>query len=121
MEGGSSPDRIVPHDPEGSGRHLHYVQDDSNGQRRPEDKGYYEAIAKALQGARAILLFGSGTGAASAMEQLASHLAGHHKDLAGRVAGSIVVDEHHSTEGQLLAKAREFYSNHRAQPAASPA
>ena len=37
---GSLPERIVPYDPDGAGRHLHYVQDDSNGQRRPERKRF---------------------------------------------------------------------------------
>src|SRR5205823_2922916 len=33
---GSVPHRITPYDPHGFGRYLHYVQDDSNGQRKPE-------------------------------------------------------------------------------------
>ena len=60
---GSVPQRIVPYDANGSGRHLHYVQDDSNGQRKPERKSFYEAVAKTLHNAKQILLFGSGTGA----------------------------------------------------------
>jgi hypothetical protein len=35
----------------------------------------------------------------------------HHPDLAKRIIGSQVVDEHRLTDGQLLAKAREFYAN----------
>jgi hypothetical protein len=34
----------------------------------------------------------------------------HHPEMAKRIIGSLVVDEHHRTEGQLLAKAREFYA-----------
>ena len=107
---GSVPQRVIPYDRGGFGRHLHYVQDDSNGQRKPEDAGFYEAVAKTLQDAGKILLFGSGTGASSAMEQLLAELKKHHKDLAGRVAGLIVVDEQHLSEDQLLAKAREVYA-----------
>jgi hypothetical protein len=33
----------------------------------------------------------------------------NHKHLAKRVVGSVVVDEHHLTEDQLLAKARELF------------
>jgi hypothetical protein len=116
---GSIPERIEPYDPDGTGRHLHYVENDSNGQRRPERKTYYEAIAKALHGAQATLLFGSGTGASSAMEQLLAELTLHHKDLAARIVGSLVVDEHHLSEDQLLAKAREFYANIAPQPRAT--
>ena len=44
------------------------------------------------------------------MTQLLAEIRQRHADLAGRVVGSIVVDEHHLTDGQLLAKAREFYA-----------
>lgn len=106
---GSVPQRITPYDPFGFGRDLHYNQDDSNGQRKPERKSFYEAVAKTLHGAKQILMFGTGTGASSAMEHLLLDLKQHHHDLAARVVGSIAVDEHHLTDDQLLAKAREFF------------
>jgi hypothetical protein len=106
---GSVPERIEPFDPHGFGRHLRYVEDDSNGQRKPERKSFYEAVAKSLHGAGQILLFGTGTGASSAMEQLVAELQQHHPDVARLVVGSVAVDEHHLTEDKLLAKAREFY------------
>ena len=109
---GTVPHRIVPFDPHGFGRNLHYVQDDSNGQRKPERKSFYEAIAKTLGLATEILLIGSSTGSASAMEQLLAELQQNHPDVAKRVVGSMVVDAQHLTEDQLLAKAREFYENH---------
>ncbi|HEX4056085.1 MAG TPA: hypothetical protein VHX86_17625 [Tepidisphaeraceae bacterium] len=106
---GSVPQRIAPYDPFGFGRDLHYNQDDSNGQRKPEQKSFYDAVAKTLHGAQQILMFGAGTGASSAMERLLLELKQHHQDIAKRVVGSIVVDEHHLTEDQLLAKARELF------------
>ena len=108
---GSVPRRITPYDPYGSGRHLHYVQDDSNGQRKPELKSFYEAVAKTLRGAEKVLVFGSGTGASSAMDQLLAELRRHHPDIAKRVIGSAVVNETHLSEDQLLAKAREVYAS----------
>ena len=108
---GSVPERITPFDPHGYGRYLHSVTDDSNGQRKPERKSFYEAVAKSLKGAGQIVLFGTGTGASSAMEQLIANLKHHHADLARRIVGSVAVDEHHLTEGQLLARAREFYAS----------
>jgi hypothetical protein len=108
---GSVPERITPFDPHGFGRYLHSVTDDSNGQRKPERKSFYEAVAKSLQGAGQILLFGTGTGASSAMEQLLADLKHHHADVARHIVGSVAVDEHHLTEGQLLARAREFYGS----------
>lgn len=107
---GSVPQRITPYNPGGFGRHLHYVQDDSNGQRKPERRSFYEAIAKTLEGAGQILLFGSGTGASSAMEELLAELKHHHSDVATRIVGSVVLDETHLTEDQLLAEARDFYA-----------
>jgi hypothetical protein len=106
---GTIPERIAPYDPFGFGRDLHYNQDDSNGQRKPEPKSFYEAVAKTLQGAKQILLFGTGTGSSSAMEALLEDLRRNHKEIAARVVGSVVVDEHHLTEDQLLAKAREQF------------
>ena len=54
-------------------------------------------------------MFGTGTGSSSAMEQLLLNLKAHHHDLAERVVGSVVVNEQHLTEDQLLAKAREYF------------
>jgi hypothetical protein len=118
---GSVPQRITPYDPEGFGRRLRYVQDDSNGQRKPERKSFYDAVTKTLAGAARILVFGSSTGASSAMEQLLIQLRRHHPDVAERVVGAIVVDEQHLTEDQLLARAREFYATAPQNPQGAPA
>ena len=107
---GEVPQSIAPYDPHGFDRALHYNQDDSNGQRKPERKSFYEAVAKTLQGAENILIFGTGTGSSSAMEQLILELKQNHHELAERIVGSITVDENHLTEDQLLAKARESLS-----------
>jgi hypothetical protein len=108
---GSVPQRVVPYDPHGFGRHLHNVEDDGNGQRKPERKSFYESVAKTLRGAEQVLVFGSGTGASSAMDQLLAALKHDHPDVAKRVVGSLVVDAQHLSEDQLLAKARDFYAN----------
>ena len=107
---GAVPQKIRPYNPHGFGRHLRYVQDESNGQRKPERKSFYASVAKTLRGAQQILVFGSGTGASSAMEQLRIELKQHHAELAKRIVGSVVVDEQHLTRDQLLAKAREIYA-----------
>jgi hypothetical protein len=107
---GAVPERIAPYDPYGYGKHLHSAREWTDGKRQPERKSFYEAVAKTLQGAGQILLFGSGTGRSSAMEMLVADLTAHHPDVAARVVGTVVVDAHHTTEGQLLAKARAFYA-----------
>jgi hypothetical protein len=107
---GSVPQRITPYDPEGFGRQLHFVQNDSTGQRKPERKSFYKAVAQTLRKAEQVLVFGSGTGASSAMEQLLTELKLHHADVAKHIVGSIVLNETHLTDDQLLAKARDFYA-----------
>jgi len=44
------------------------------------------------------------------MEMLLTDLKAHHADVAEKIIESVVVDAHHTTENQLLAKAREFYA-----------
>jgi hypothetical protein len=106
---GTVPRRITPYDPFGFDRDLRYNQDDSNGQRKPEKKSFYEAVAKTLHGASQILMFGTGTGASSAMEELVRDLRKHHHVVADKILATIAVDEHHLTEAQLLAKARDLF------------
>jgi hypothetical protein len=109
---GAVPERLVPYDPHGFGRHLHSANDETDGKRKPERKSYYEAVAATLRGADRVLIFGSGTGESSAMEQLLADLKQNHPDVVEHVVGSVVVDAHHTTEDQLLARAREFYAGH---------
>lgn len=109
---GAVPERIAPYDPHGHGRHLHSANEWTDGKRPAERRSYHEAVAKALQGADQILLFGSGTGRSSAMDQLLADLKDHHTDVAGKVIGSVVVDAHHTSENALLARAREFYAEY---------
>jgi hypothetical protein len=107
---GAVPERIAPYDPHGFGRHLHSAHEWTDGKSRPEQKSFYEAVAKTLRGAGQVLLFGSGTGKSSAMDHLLAGLKDHHPDVAGKVIGTVVVDAHHTTEGQLVARARDFYA-----------
>lgn len=107
---GSVPERIMPYDPDGLHRHLHYVADENNGQRQPELKAFYEAVAQTLRGAEKVLIFGSSTGSSSAMDHLLVDLKDHHPDLAQKVIGTVIVNEQHMTEDQLLAQARSFYA-----------
>jgi hypothetical protein len=108
---GATAEQIEPYDPHGFGRHLRSDTEETDGKRKPERKSFYDDVAATLRGAERILIFGSGTGESSAMEQLLANLTKHHKDIAEHVVGSVLVDAHHQTEGQLLAKAREFFAS----------
>jgi len=106
---GSVPEKIVPYDPHGYGQHLHNVHDPADGQQHPIPKSFFEAIGKSLAGASQILIFGNGSGGGTAMSELMDYLHSSEKLLFEHVIGTVSVDEHHMTEDQLLAKAREFY------------
>jgi hypothetical protein len=110
---GAIPQKIVPHAPEDDFRRAPNAKDFSRGQEKPSPSTVFEPVARALQGASQILIFGTGTGKSSEMDQFVAWLKMQHPALAGRIVGALVVDEHHLTEGQLLAKAREFFTNAR--------
>ena len=103
----------LPHEPDRYFRHAHKSKDFSRGQEKPEPNSFFEPVVNALQAHGQILVFGSGTGTSSEMDQFISWAKLHHPEVAGRIIGSQVVDEHHLSADQLLAKAREFYASHR--------
>ena len=106
---GTEPIKIVPFDPHGFGRHVHSGHDSTKGQHHHVPKSYYEAVAKTCSGASHILIFGNGTGGASAMGELMDYLHDNEKMLFEHVMGALSVDEQHLTEDELLAKSRDFY------------
>jgi hypothetical protein len=80
-------------------------------QDSPDPNGFFEPVAKALQATGQILILGSGTGTSNEMDQFIAWSNVHHPELGKRIIGSLVVNENHLSEAQLLAKAREFYAN----------
>lgn len=114
---GSAAEQILPHDPEDFFRHAHNSKDFARGREKPDPNSFFGPIATALKGAGRILVCGGGKGTASEKDQFIAWLKDHHPELAARVAGALVIDEHHLTDAQLLAKAREFFG-HSAAPAA---
>ena len=110
---GTVPQQLLPHAPDEYFRHAQNSQNLSRGKEKPDPNTFFEPVAKALRGAGQLLIFGTGTGKSSEMEQFVVWLKVHHPDLADRIIGTVVVDEHHLTENQLLARAREFYANPR--------
>ena len=107
---GTTPKRITPLDPRSEPRYLHNVGDNDNGQRKPELKSFYEAIAKTLKPAEEILILGSATGSSSAMDHLVAELSQHHPEIAKHVIGAVAANVQHMTDDQLLAEARAFYA-----------
>ncbi len=106
---GSVPKRITAFEPRALGRHVYDFLDDSFGERKPERRRFYCAVARSLRGAGQILIFGTGIGASSAVDQLLVELQLNHREVARHIAGAMAVDERHLTEEQLLSRARDFY------------
>ncbi len=107
---GTTPHQLLPHEPADYFRHGPNSMEVSRGKEKPDPNSFFEPVAKALQAAGQILIFGTGTGMSSEMDQFIAWTKSHYPELAKRIIGSVAVDEHHLSEDQLLAKAREFYA-----------
>jgi hypothetical protein len=107
---GAIPQKILPYGPEAQMRLANDAKDFSHGKDKPDPNSFFKPVASALEAGGQILIFGTGTGTSSEMEQFIAWLKLHHPDQAGHIIGSLVVDEHHLTGDQLLAKARDFYA-----------
>ena len=114
---GAIPQMLLPHEADEFFRQAQNSQNLSRGKEKPDPNSFFGPVAKALEVAGSILVFGTGTGHSSEMEQFVAWAGVHHPELAKRIIGAVVVDEHHLTLDQLLAKAREFYANRQAPPA----
>lgn len=113
---GAVPQRLLPHEPDEYFRHAQNSQNLSRGKEKPAPNTFFEPVAKELKAAARLLIFGTGTGKSSEMDQFVAWLKIHHPELAKRIVGSLVIDESHLTDDQLLGKAREFYANHARSP-----
>ena len=105
-----SPQQIMPPQPDDFFRHAQDSKEFSRGREKPDPNSFFGPVAKALQSAGKILVFGNGKGMGSEMEQFVAWSQTHHPELARRIVGSVAVDEQHLTQDQLLARARAFFA-----------
>jgi hypothetical protein len=98
-------------------RHAHNSKDFSRGMEKPDANSFFGAVVNALISTPAslkkdgeIVIFGSGKGQGSEMEQFVAWVKSHRPEIARRIVGTLVVDEHHLTDAQLLERAREFHA-----------
>lgn len=110
---GAIPETVLPHKPEDFFRHAHHSIDFTRGQEKPDPNSFFGPVAQALGAAGPILVFGTGTGMGSEMDQFIAWSKLHQPELSKRIIGSLTVDENHLSEGQLLERAREFYATAR--------
>lgn len=102
--------QILPPPPDEFFRHAPDSKDFARGQEKPDPNSYFPPVVKALEGVGQILVFGTGTGKSSEMDQFVAWAKVRHPDFAARIVGTLVVDESHLTQGQLLEKARAFFA-----------
>jgi len=66
---GTVPQQLLPHAPDEYFRHEQNSQNLSRGKEKPDPNTFFEPVAKALQSATQLLIFGTGTGKSSEMAQ----------------------------------------------------
>jgi len=77
---------VRPYDPFGFHHHLiHKKEAHYKGERVPEEKTFYEEVAKDLLPANEIVLIGHGTGKSSAVDHLVEYLKENHHDISRHV------------------------------------
>ena len=106
----AKPQRILPHQPTAHFRHAPNSKDFSHGQEKPDPATFFGSVLHALPANGALLLFGSGTGGGSEMEQFVTWAKTHHAAPAARIVGAVKIDAHHMNDGELLQKAQEYYA-----------
>jgi hypothetical protein len=107
---GAVPQQIRPHAGDEFSRHSPQAAELSRDREAFHPNRFFEPVAAVLNGAGEILIFGSGTGASSEMEQFTAWLKQRRPEVARRIVGSVVIDERHLSEAQVLAHAREIYA-----------
>ena len=99
---------IRPYDPHHFLHHLeHKDQSHEQGQRSPEEPGYYTRISDALANGARIVLVGHGTGKSNAAHHLAETLRLHHAETYRRVVAEFDEDLPRITVPQLLRLAQK--------------
>lgn len=84
---------VRPYDPFGFHHHLiHKKEAHYKGERVPEEKSFYEEVAKDLLPANEIVLIGHGTGKSSAVGHLTQYLKENHHDISRHVIATETVD-----------------------------
>jgi hypothetical protein len=99
---------VTPYDPHHFLHHLtHKDQSREQGQRAPEDAGFYKRIGDALAAGGRIVVVGHGTGKSNAAEHLTEYLRTHHRETYQRIVREIGADLSATTTPQLLALAEQ--------------
>jgi hypothetical protein len=103
-------ERFHPHDPQHHRDNLHLKQsDDYQGQRAPEDPGYYKTIIKVLQDQPAVIVVGDAKSRSSAMTVLHKFIERHQPSLLGRITAFVEINLHALSEARLREIAERYW------------
>jgi hypothetical protein len=106
----SDVDRLVIH-PKDPTRHIHHKANSIGSGQAAEDQNFLERVAESIADAGAVLI----TEPANAKLELVKHIDRREPALIGKIAGVETVD--HPTDGELVAKARKYFSaDHQMEP-----
>jgi hypothetical protein len=98
---------VRPYDPFGFHHHLiHRKEADYKGERVPEEKSFYEEVARDLLPATEIVLIGHGAGKSSAVDHLADYLKENHHDIFRHVIATEMADLSTLTPAEIEAIAK---------------
>jgi hypothetical protein len=98
---------VKPYDPFGFHHHLiHKKEAHYKGERVPEEKSFYEEVARDLLPANEIVLIGHGTGKSSAVDHLAEYLKQNHHQISRHVIATETADLSALTAPEIEALAK---------------
>ena len=106
---GVRPERAVAPDRRGRFHKVHHHAGNPSGTYEDDSAEYWEAIARDLAPAGAILVLGHGHGKANAAHHWVNYVQKHHPDVAAKVVADVRVDIEHLDERQVLALAQVYF------------
>lgn len=112
IEPGALPYVVLPPDPDRPHHHVRQGQHHGGHRRDRNEPEYFEEIEKLIADAAEILVLGNATGRSNAMTHLMKYLEEKNPALAHKVISLREVSMSAMTEGELLAFARHWYSQH---------
>ena len=98
MHGNTVPQKLMPHTTDRYFRHAQNSFNSTRGKEIPDPNSFFEPVAKALQGADLAGHLWDRTGTAAKWTHSSVWLEPQSPELAGKIIGSMVVDEKHLTE-----------------------
>lgn len=84
-------------------RKIHHKAGQTGSGKQASESTYFQQVAKALQGAREVLVLGP----ADAKEQFVKYVHHHHSPIAKAILGVETTD--HPSDGQILQLARDYF------------